>query len=90
MLSSTAAHVSVHPSMIQPKYGNTGDDSGDSRSRRITMPRFTALKATMAKAIVIDTDGSVVLGWSGPHCKIASASPAMMKPLINQRTTWGV
>ena len=45
--------------MIQPKYGNTGDDHGASRSRRITMPRFTALSATIANAIVIEIDGSV-------------------------------
>jgi hypothetical protein len=53
------------------------------------MPRLTALNATMAKAIVIETDGSAVLDWSGPHCNTASASPAMMKPLTNQRTIWG-
>ena len=45
--------------MIQPKYGNSGDDHGGSRSRRSTTPRFTALSATIANAIVIETDGSV-------------------------------
>ena len=55
--------------MIQPKYGNTGDDHGASRSRRITRPRFTALSATIANAIVIETDGWSVLGASGPHCE---------------------
>ena len=75
--------------MIHPRYGNIGDDHGASRSRRITMPRLTALSATTAKAIVIEIDGSVVLGSSGPHCRTASARPAMMKPLITQRTIWG-
>ena len=89
MLSSTAAQVRIHPRMIQPKYGNIGDDHGASRSRRITTPRFTALSATIAKAIVIEIDAWSVLGVSGPHCNAASARPAMMKPLISQRITWG-
>jgi hypothetical protein len=49
---------------------------------------LTALSATTAKAIVIDTDGSVVLGSSGPHASTMSAKPEMMKPLIAQRTVW--
>src|SRR5215471_1650673 len=55
----------------------------------MTRPRLTALSATMANAIVIDTDGSVVLGSSGPQLSTASARPAMTKPLSSQRTTWG-
>ena len=51
--------------MIHPRYGNTGDDHGASRSRRITTPRFTALNATIANAIVIETDGWSVLGCVG-------------------------
>ena len=41
----------------------------------------------MAKAIVIDIDGSVVLGSSGPHSSTASALAATAKPLITHRTT---
>ena len=69
MLSSTAAQVRIQPRMIQPKYGNSGDDHAGSRSRRSTTPRFIALSATIANAIVIEIDGCVVLGASGPHCK---------------------
>ena len=65
MLSSTAAQVRTQPRMIHPKYGNTGDDHGASRSRRSTTPRFTALSATMANAIVIEIDGWSVLGCVG-------------------------
>ena len=82
MLSSTAAQVRIQPRMIHPKYGNTGDDHGASRSRRSTTPRFTALSATIANAIVIETDGWSVLGASGPQCNTASARPAMTKPLM--------
>ena len=56
MLSSTAAQVSAQPAMMQPRKGNTGGDHAASRSRRMTMPRFTALSATIAKAMVIEVD----------------------------------
>ena len=75
--------------MIHPKYGNRGDDHGASRSRRSTTPRFTALSATIANAIVMETEAWSVLGASGPHSSTASASPAMTNPLTSQRTTWG-
>src|SRR4051794_17845017 len=84
MFSSTAAQVSVHPKMIQPRYGKIGADHHASLSRRITRPLLTALSATTAKAIVIDTDASVVLGSSGPHDSTISAKLEMMKPLITQ------
>src|SRR3954454_5475216 len=86
MFSSTAAHVSVHPRMIQPRYGNIGDDHHGSRSRRITRPLLTAARATTAKAIVIETDGSFVLGSPGPQANTMSAGTAMRKPLIAQRS----
>ena len=38
-----------------------------TRSRRITTPRFTAVSDTKANAIVIEIDGRVVLGLSGPR-----------------------
>ena len=89
MLSSTAAQVRIQPRMIHPKYGNTGDDHGASRSRRSTTPRFTALSATIANAIVIEIDAWSVLGLSGPQSRTASARPAMTKPLMSQRIDLG-
>jgi hypothetical protein len=71
--------------MIQPKYGNTGQDQDASRSRRVTTPKFTALRETIANAIVMEADGSVVLGWSGPHSSTASAVTASANPVIAQR-----
>ena len=67
MPSSTAAHVRPQPAISHPKYGNSGDDHGTWRSRRMTTPRLTALNATTANAIVIDTDAAVADGSSGPH-----------------------
>ena len=71
--------------MIQPSHGNTGDDHGASRSLRMTPPRFTAVRAITAKAIVIDTDAWVVLGLSGPHSSNDRAVMATTKPLIAHR-----
>ena len=90
MLSSTAAQVRIQPRMIQPRYGNTGDDHGASRSRRMTRPRLTALSATMAKAIVIETDGmrrcsACRVPTRGPRARW----PATTKPLMNQRMICG-
>ena len=73
MPSSTAAQVRTQPAMSQPKYGNIGDDHGACRSRRMTTPRFTALSATTANAMVIETEPTVVVGSSGPHSSTASA-----------------
>jgi len=75
--------------MIQPKYGNTGQDQDASRSRRVTTPKFTALRETIANAIVMEADGSVVLGWSGPHSSTASAVTASANPVIAQRKICG-
>src|SRR3974390_3544127 len=55
----------------------------------MTTPRFTALNATTANAIVIEIDAWVVLGVSGPHSSTASASTATTKPVTSQRTTCG-
>src|SRR3954453_2941787 len=55
----------------------------------MTRPLLTALRATMAKAMVIDTDGSVVLGAPGPHANTIKAREEMMKPVIAQRTVCG-
>ena len=71
MVSSTAAQVRIQPRMIQPRYGNTGDAHGACRSRRITRPMLTALSETMAKAMVMEADGCVVLGSSGPQASTA-------------------
>jgi len=49
---------------------------------------LTALSATTAKAIVIATDGSVVLGSPGPQASTIKAKPEMMKPVIAQRAVW--
>ena len=87
--SSTAAQVRAQPRMIQPRYGNTGEDHGASRSRRITTPRLTALKATTAKAIVIEIEPCVVLGLPGPSWSTSSAVTATTKPVTTQRMVWG-
>ena len=75
--------------MIQPKYGNTGDDHGGSRSRRSTTPRFTALSATIANAIVIEIDGWSVLGVSGPHCKHREREAGDDEAADQPADTWG-
>ena len=46
----------------------------------------TGASAQDAGTLVIEVDGSVVLGSPGPHERSASAVTAMMKPLITQRT----
>jgi hypothetical protein len=55
----------------------------------MTRPLLTALRATTAKAIVIDTDGSVVLGSPGPQASSINARAEMMKPVMAQRTVCG-
>ena len=50
---------------------------------------LTALSATTANAIVIETDGSVGARLVGaPREHQRAPAPAMMKPLITQRTIW--
>src|SRR5690348_17701779 len=60
MFSSTAAQVRTQPRMTQPRNGNTGEDHGAWRSRRMTRPMLTALSETMANAMVMLTDACVV------------------------------
>ena len=90
MDSPTAAQVRSHPRIIQAKYGNSGEDHGASRSRRITTPRFTAVSDTKANAIVIEIDGRVVLGLSGAgqeaqcgnsYDKAARQPPGHLRPV---------
>ena len=50
---------------------------------------LTALSETTAKAIVIEADGCVVLGSSGPHASTARAQAATTNPLTTQRTICG-
>jgi hypothetical protein len=51
---------------------------------------LTALSETMAKAMVIEADGCVVLGSSGPPPSTARAVAATTNPLTTQRMIWGV
>ncbi len=69
--------------------GNSGEDQGASRSRRITNPKFTAVNATTANAIVIDTDACVVLGLSGPRSRTNNAVTATTRPLSTRRMICG-
>ena len=85
MPSSTAAQVRIQPRMIQPRKGNTGEDHGAWRSRRMTRPMLTALNETMAKAMVMLTDAAVVLGLPGPHSSTDRAVAATTNPVMNQR-----
>src|SRR5690348_6879587 len=90
MFSSTAAQVRTQPRMIQPKKGNTGEDHGAWRSRRMTSPMLTADSETTAKAMVMLTDACVVLGLPGPHSRTESAVAATTNPKMNQRMTHGL
>src|SRR5689334_22674514 len=56
----------------------------------MTRPRLTAVSDTKANAIVIEADGSVVLGVSGPRTRIPSAITATTDPLTTHRTICGV
>ena len=47
--------------------GKTGEVTAPSVLAPIIAPTLTALRATTAEAIVIDTVASVVLGSPGPH-----------------------
>jgi len=49
----------------------------------------SGLRETIANAIVLEPDGSVVLGWSGPHSSTASAVTATANPVIAQRKICG-
>jgi hypothetical protein len=39
----------------------------------------------MAKAIVMTVDGSLVLGWPGPHARTARAGAAIANPPMSHR-----
>src|ERR1051326_3661093 len=90
MPSSTAAQVRTQPRMTQPRKGNTGEDHGAWRSRRMTRPMLTADSETMAKAMVMLTDAWVVLGLPGPHSSTDRAVAATVNPKMNQRMTHGL
>src|SRR5215831_17646755 len=89
MFSSTAAQVKTQPRMTQPRNGNTGEDQGAWRSRRMTSPMLTALNETIAKAMVMLTEACVVLGLPGPHSRTDRAVAATTNPKMNQRMTHG-
>src|SRR5215472_1723897 len=52
-------------------------------------PMLTALNEMMAKAMVMDADGCVVLGLSGPPSSTESAVTATTNPVTTQRTICG-
>ena len=49
---------------------------------------MAAIAHHLKNAVVIATDGSVVLGSPGPQASTIKAKPEMMKPVIAQRTVW--
>src|SRR5215831_7498381 len=89
MPSSTAAQVRTQPRMIQPRYGNTGDDHGAWRSRRMIRPMLTALNETMANAMVMEAEAWVVLGLPGPKASTHRAVTATANPVTTQRMICG-
>src|SRR6201995_4730720 len=56
----------------------------------MTRPMLTALNEMMAKAMVMLTDGAVVLGLPGPHSSTDRAVAATTNPKMNQRMTHGL
>src|SRR5215472_6322254 len=52
-------------------------------------PMLTALNETMAKAMVMEADGCVVLGLSGPHSSTERAVTASTNPVTTQRMICG-
>ncbi len=80
MPSSIAAQVAAQPSRIQPRNGNTGVDPWGLPLTAHHQAEVDRAQGTIPNAIVIDTDGVVVLGSSGPHCSTDRAHDGDEEP----------